>query len=67
MATEIENNCGIVDLANGFRFVWMRAKDGEVSGFVENADRSIVKGSNGWYRTNDAAVAARIAEANLNS
>jgi hypothetical protein len=43
----------------------MSASDGEISGFLERAnDRSIIKGSHGWYRTDDPEKAARIAENN---
>lgn len=55
---------GRIDLANGYTFVWYL--DGtEVYGMTEAPSGAIVAGSGGWYRTDDANAAAKIAAGNL--
>jgi len=52
---------GEVQLNKGGKFVWMSAKDGEISGFIENNERKVVDGSSGWWRTEDPDIAAQLA------
>ena len=54
-------NLGALDLDNGLIFRWMRSTDGEISGFLEDEDKRIIKGTSGWYRTEDVWTAAQIA------
>jgi len=58
---------GTIELESGNRFIWMSSKDGEINGFVERSNGGIIKGTSGWYRTNDPDQAARTAELKLKS
>lgn len=55
-------NSGIIVNPDGYRFYWMAGNDGEISGHIEDGQTGrIVKGTSGWYRTNDPMDAAGIA------
>jgi len=54
---------GIIALRNDHAFMWFRGKDGEISGMVDDPEGRTVKGSFGWWRTNDPEAAAKTAQA----
>lgn len=61
-------NFGHIDLENGFKFHWVRSGDKtpEISGFIEKPNGGTLKGSSGWYRTDDPQKAAVRASMRLN-
>lgn len=52
---------GAIQLSEGSKFIWMSAADGEISGFIEDNERKLIDGSNGWWRTKDPDLAAQLA------
>lgn len=56
---------GIIKIANGHRFLWLRSNNGEIYGSIENPEYRTVKGSGGWWRTEDPEQAAKLAEDRL--
>lgn len=57
-------NAGMIELLEGYTFLWMRGGD-EISGLIEGPDHQIIERHTGWYRTNDPDVAAQRAKTNL--
>ena len=41
---------GIIELDNGFKFVWMISYT-EVHGHIRKPDGQVMAGTSGWYRT----------------
>ena len=58
-------NSGIITIANGHRFLWLRSNNGEIYGSVETPECRPVKDSGGWWRTEDPEQAAKLAEGQL--
>lgn len=58
-------NSGIINIANGHRFLWLRSNDGEIYGSVQTPECRPVKGSGGYWRTEDPVAASKIAEGRL--
>lgn len=58
----MEKRSGKIDLKNGHSFHWMRASDGEITGFIETPKGGVLKGSSDWWRTEDPEKAAKAAE-----
>lgn len=57
---------GIIELSNGFEFVWCRGSgDGEIFGSIKKPNGSIVAGMSGWYRTGDPDLAGKVAKRKL--
>ena len=60
-------NDGTIELEGGYIFNWMRRNgDGEIFGSVLHPEDGFVVGLSGWYRTDDAEDAAKMAQIKLN-
>lgn len=53
---------GTVGLKGGHKFIWIRTSGNEIAGHIEKPDMSVLKGTYGFWRTNDEQAAAKLAE-----
>lgn len=66
MEENMTHKQGTIDIGSGYTFKWMLEgnKSLEIYGWVEK-DHKIIKGTSGFYRTENEKIAAQIAMENL--
>ena len=65
MKTE-HGDYGLVQIDQNHTFYWTNAH-GEIHGHIERKLGGIVRGTSGWYRTDDHSVAEKIARQRLDA
>lgn len=53
---------GKIPLRDGYHFYWTAALGGEISGFIQTPEFTVMPKTHGWWRTDDPQKAAKLAE-----